>query len=414
MPIRAGSNNRILPANARASDVASKAVQEFLAAEQSRNYSAFRVQGYEGLLYNRMMQGPKCTCQATERQLASRLDIDGKASPGMINQMLTGEMTFTVSGYGASPKSQQEYNPLDALTSPRAPANKNQGQFDIYSADDSEFMPLHKFNESAFGDNGPVEPESIDDMVQDFDAGRMGMTDAHCHICYGTGFVGGYVPFNAHRVVLPINVMDLDLAEIDLTQRPWTSDVEEVTATITLPRYVLGLDCIRLMNGGKQVQAQFFLDGMPCDTMKLLRACDGRPHVLAAKTVNGKRHTVTHLELQLITSNQSPYFELPKLTKGSDTAKLEQLEPFTILLSANVPSVRSQDIIVERVFGKTLYVTDSNWHNTRNRNVIGWECQVRVLQPQEIYTMLPKRGRTLTKPPTSLMQHDNGRGNRRT
>lgn len=414
MPIREQSNNRILPANARASDVASKAVQEFLAAEQSKNYAAFRVQGVEGLLYNRMTQGPKCTCQATERQLGSRLDLDGKASPGMINQLLTGDLSFTVSGYGANPRSQQEYNPLDALTSPHAPSNKNQGQFDIFTADDSEFMPVHQFTTPDFGDNGPVEPESIDDMVQDFDAARMGMTDAHCHICFGTGFVGGYAPFTAYRVVVPINEMDLDLAEIDLTQRPWTSDIESVTMEITLPRYVIGLDCIRLMNGGEQVQAQFTLDGVSCDTIKLLRSCDGRRHVLGAIVAHGKRCTVTHLELQLITSDQSPYFELPRLTKGSDTAKLEQLEPFTILLSANVPSVRGQDIIVERMFGKTLYVTDSNWHNTRNRNVLGWECQVRVLQPQEIYTMLPKRGRTLTKPPTSLMQHDNGRGNRRT
>lgn len=414
MPIRESTNNRILPANARASDVASKAVQEFLAAEQSRNYSAFRVQGVEGLLYNRLMQGPKCTCQASERQLASRLDSEGKASPGLINQMLSGDLNFTITGssYGANPKSQEYYNPLDALTSPQAPKNKNQGQFEVFALSDDEFLPSLVVDKQDLGDNGPVDPETLDDMVQDFDVGRMGMTDSHCHVCYGTGFVGGYVPFHAYRVVQPVNELDLGLAELDLLPRPWTASVTEVSTSIVLPRFVIGMDCLRLMNGGDLVRAQFKIDGQPCNLISLLRACDGRAHVISA--VVDKPTTITHLELQLVTSDQSPYFELPKLTKGPDTAKLEQLEPFTILLSANVPSLRSEDIIVERMFGKTLYVIDSNWHNTRNRNVIGWECQVRVLQPQEIQTGLPKRGRTLSKPPTSLMQHDNMRGIRRT
>src|ERR1700737_3071847 len=127
MPVRNNSsNNRIIPANARAADVAAKAVKEILPVQQMRNMSAMRVQGYPAILYTHLTQGRKCTCQSTQKQLNSRLGLDGKAKPGVINEMLTGAMEFDVSPYGTS---STYTDPFSSVTSPCA-TNQYQGQFD--------------------------------------------------------------------------------------------------------------------------------------------------------------------------------------------------------------------------------------------------------------------------------------------
>jgi hypothetical protein len=131
------------------------------------------------------------------------------------------------------------------------------------------------------------------------------------------------------------------------------------------------------------------------------------PHVINVQLVNSE--VWTHLEIQFNVSKESAYFEFPKLKKGSDITKIDTTEPFNIILSPNIPSLRPLDIIVESTFGKCLVVQNSDWWNTRNRQVLGWECTVRVIQPQELYRILPVRGRVLTKNVTTNLVRTNQR-----
>jgi hypothetical protein len=411
MPVRDSSNNRILPANARASDVAAKAIQEILPAQQLRNFSAIRVQGYQGLLYTHLTQGKKCTCQAGQKALNSRLGVDGKAKPGLINELLTGQMVFEVGPYG----SRNSVNPFPDdpnAVSPYAP-DKHQGVFDVVAADTDDYLQAHVVQGEGFGDNGPINTDfDIESLVGDWDASHLGFTDATCAICFGHGFVGGYSPFHAQRIIRTVNEVNLGASIIDATQQPWVAKGPSFQFVQVLPFGAIGVDVFRVMNNHKPIAANFTIDGQAATVSSVVAFCDGKPHTITV-TLLGEP-VWTHMELQFITSDQSAYFELPKLNKGSDTSQLEQLEPFNVVISSNVPSVQSQDIIVESTFGKTLIVQNSNWWNTRNRDVLGWECQVRVLQPMELFTILPKRGRILSKPPTPLMQHDNSTGNYRT
>jgi hypothetical protein len=240
----------------------------------------------------------------------------------------------------------------------------------------------------------------------------MGFTDATCAVCFGTGFVGGYAPFNANRQVFTVNDVSLGASEIDLLSKPWTAEGLDFAFTITLPLGAIGIDVFRVMNNSRQINANFTVDGSTANPVILLQKCDGLPHLI--KVVFGKPEIWTHVEIQFIIGNESAYFEFPKLTKGSDTAQLEQLEPFQVLMSPNLPTLRPQDIITESVFGKALIVQNSNWWNDKNRNVLGWECQVRVLQPQELFNILPRRGRVMTKNQTPVMVHDNKNGTYRT
>lgn len=409
MPVKSSTNNRIIPANARASDVAAKAVKEIMAVQQARNLSAMRVQGYAAILYTHLKQGRKCTCQSSQKHLSSRLGFDGKAKPGVINELLTGQKTFDVTPYGSV---MPQDDPFSNVVSPDA-NNKYQGVFDVAASDPSDSQPARTGNGDIFGDNGPLNADfDIETLVGDFDASHLGLTDATCGVCFGHGFVGGYAPFSANRTVLTVDDVDLQASTIDFTKHPWSAESESFSFTTVLPYGALGVDSFRLLNNHLPVAANFTIDGNPADLVSVLKYCDGKSHQVVVTLPRSNEWT--HVELQFVTSDQSAFFEFPKLNKGSDTSLIEQLDPFSIIMSSNVPSLQSQDIIVESTFGKTLVVQNSSWWNDRDRNVLGWECQVRVIQPQELYGILPRRGRILTKNRTTVFAHDNQTGNYRT
>ena len=398
MPIRVSTNNTILPANARASDVAAKAIQEIAPVQQIRNYDAHRVQGFPAILYSQLGQGRKCSCQSGDKKLGARLDLDGKANPGLINELLTGAMTFSVTPYGSSPSPRDD--PFDTETSRLAPVNKHQGVFDIASHEVNGAPSNIEF-EDVFGDNGPLQNLTMDDIAGDYDASNMGATDAACAVCFGTSFIGGYSPFQAHRIVLTPNDVNLLDSEINLLHRPWSALSSGFNFTTILPHGAIGLDMFRVMNGKHPCSGVVFtVDGKTVNEVSLLGYCDGGPHLVM---VSFKKPTQwTHIEIQFFISVEVAYFEFPRMTRSQDTSLLEKTEPFQISISSNLPNLQVEDILVESTYGRALIVQTVNTWNTRNRDILGWECTVRPIQPQELYNILPRRGRVKTKPPTAL------------
>lgn len=409
MPVRQSNNNRILPANARASDVATKAIQEILPVQQMRYQSALRVQGFEGVLYNRLYQGPKCTCKSSQAHLASRLDASGKAKPGLLNELMVGQ-TFDVSAYGHR---EMQTDPFDSVVSPLAPTNKYQGVFDNVGLE-PDALPTRVVADADYGDNGPVSVEfDLDSLAADFDANTPGMTEASCAVCFGSGFVGGYVPLYGRRIVRTVDQVELQSIDaINAARTPWTASSQKFQFTEVLPYGAIALDTFRVMLDHKPIAANFTIDGSPVNEISILKYCDGRPHLIGVSFAD--RIEFTHVEIQFKTSTDDAFFEFPKLSKSSDISLLDSTEPFQIILSPLVPSVQVEDVFTDSVYGKTLIVQSVNTWNTRNRQTLGWECQVRVAQQPEIYNCLPRRGRIQTKPQTSNMVHDNSTGYRRT
>jgi hypothetical protein len=408
MPVKTSNNNRILPGNARAADVATKAIQEILPTQQMRYHSAFRVQGFEGVLYNRLYQGPKCTCKSTQKHLASRLDESGKARPGVINELMVGQV-FDVSAYGHSgPRN----DPFDSIVSPHAPVNKHQGVFDNVSRDPTS-LPARIVDED-FGDNGPVSVEfDIDTLAADFDANAPGMTEASCAVCFGSGFVGGYAPLYGKRIVRTVDQVELASTDvIDPARTPWVATTQKFKFTEVLPFGAVALDAFRVLLDHRPLPANFTIDGNHVNEISVLKYCDGKSHLI--EVLFSSEQTFTHVEIQFKTSTDNAFFEFPKLSKSSDISVLDNTEPFQIILSPLVPSVQVEDIFTDSTYGKALIVQSVNTWNTRNRQTLGWECQVRVAQTPEIYNYLPRRGRIQTKPQTSNMVHDNSTGYRRT
>lgn len=412
MPVRESSNNRILPANARAADVAEKAINEILDVQHRRYLSAFRPQGIETILYHRLNQGRKCTCNSAHKQVNSRLDESGKADLGTINELLTGVQEFTVSAYGSGDQRRLHNNEMN--TSPFAPVNKNQGVFDIVS---DEELPFARSPDSLdFGDNGPFNPETLDDLVGDFDVGVVGMQDAACSVCFGTGFIGGYAVHRGFRNVLTVTDVELASGDLDLSATPFTAVCTGFEVATALPAGALLCDAFTLWNGPNKIPFRLYIDEEPvANPAQTLRYCDGKRHLIrVAPYRDNTAFEFTHIEIQYALSNESSYFEFPKMSSSSDTALLDQTNPFNIVVSPDIPILLPRDVLRDCTTSKTLIVKNVNDWNTRNRRVLGWECEVRVLQPMELQTLLPHRRPLMTKNATGGMVRDNVTGPRRT
>ncbi len=404
MPVVNSSNFQVQSANARAADVAEKAIQEIMPEMQQRSMSAFRPQGVQCIHYNRLNSGRKCNCQSSQKQINGLLGQDGKADIGTINSLITGNTDFGVTPYNFN---QKRVTGDNASSSPLAPVNKFQGVFDVLS-DDTE-IPMADLlggRPSGVGDNGAVDAVTIDEMVSDFDAGSLGFTDVACPICFGTGYVGGFTPFHGHRQVL--TVMDLQLdpsGSLDLLKSPFVANASFFNVIVKLPRGAIGVDIFRVLNGSEPTGAVISIDGNTITSInQILTYCDGRQHLINATNLK----SFTHFEIQFSLSTESVYFEFPRRPSSANTALLEQTEPFQIILSPNLPAMDAQDIIVEQMLGKVLVVQNVNPWNSRERNVLGWEAMVRVIQPLELYRLLPGRGRTRLKDQATSLPKNNG------
>ncbi len=378
MPIidrRAG----LVPANSRNADVASKLLDDIMPVVQQKFAAAFRVQGIQAVLYNRLTQGRRCTCNTRNNTVAG-LSPDGKASTGAINRVLSGVTNFGVSDYKATPE--DDFNSFhDSPTSPNNAINQWLGDLNLVGSDDGGSNQVE--NESAVGDDGQFSPD-LENLFNEFDMSHLGVSDVSCPICFGAGYVGGYSMFRGNRQTL----VPTDFAtQSFLDPKTFELSPGVHTATLVFPLGASGVDAFRVFLNDKVVAAEFTIDGVSASNRRVLNWCDGKPHTLVVTT----QSAMTHMEIQFALSQDPVYFEIPKLTKTADISFLEQQEPFQIVMSPDVPLLQSMDLIAESQLGKILIVQTVNPWNTRNRSMLGHECMVRVAQPQELWRIMPFR-----------------------
>ena len=367
-----------MPTNVRAADVASRMVEQLVPLQQRRTAAAFRVQGLEAVLYNHLTSGRACSCKSSETQLVG-LDSDGKAPQGVINRMISGA-EFDVTPYTTKP---QKMAAEDGFYVEWA----NDDDAKRVGPDLSGSKVVQ--DEPGVGDAGAYDPANLDDIINSFDAVDVGFLDVACPICFGTSFVGGYTPYRTWRSVLV--PLDFDNQEfVDYTKTPWELPACKFSTSVVLPKGAVAVDSFRVFHNREQIHARVLIDGRPvASPVEALAFCDGRTHVLSFETSG----PMTHVELQFALSRESAYFEFPKLSRSSDRALLDSTDPFQIVMSPEVPQISSTDVIVESQTGRALLVGNVTPWQSRQRSGLGWECQVRVVQPQELYTLLPRRGK---------------------
>ena len=424
MPVILNTNNRILPNNSRIVDVSRKAIDRILPVQLRKYHNAFMVQGNQCVIYNRLNNGVKCGCKAKVNAVRTRLDENGKASPELINELLTGGGDFGILDYGSAiadaPNSREQPShnwtitdntrnkPVSVFTSTEPSDNTPivGSQLDVWDTDPNN-PNATTILDSGFGPNGPLgNDDELEDLIVDsdrFDQLGLGLRDCACSVCFGSGFVGGFQVFNGWRKVINFQWENLNLFDGVIN---YEDDIPSVTAThaafdIQLPKGAIGVDALKVWNYNRIKEASITVDGVQliCDS-DILPFFDGDTHQVDVYVLTDDP-TWTHIEIQVYQSEDFAYLDFPKMTKTSVQAKIESFQDVQLVVSPLVPLVRSLDVVADSTYNKIFQVKDSTWWNDKKRVILGWECNVRPTQPTELYSLLPKRNpiRTAQRPP---------------
>jgi hypothetical protein len=423
LPIKSRSNNRILPQNSRAVDVARRAMADLVPAQQRKYANAFEVNGHESVIYNRLSTGTPCSCMAHRQALGALLDEEGKMPQGTMNQLLTGGMQFRVNRYGERSGTREDLraargeDPVEANTeapqnNPLLPGARRLPDADYVAINLDDEVATTFENQDAEGINGNVRAQTIDDLVADFDT-DVSLSDSSCTVCYGTGFVGGFTVQGGWRLALSTQWENLEVTGlIEPNQTPHKFLAQEVVFTVVFPKGFVYLDAFRFWNNKERVTPhQVLLDNLAYTPQLFAALCDGREHTITVRSDHIPEYW-THLEIQVCQTTHASLLEFPKLTKGSDTTKLDPTQDVQLLASPLVPYLNPGDVIVESTNGKPFKINNTTPWNDRNRNVLGWNCNARVIQPEEMLALLPRR-RKLGQRTTNAVR-DNVDQNRRT
>lgn len=416
MPLLHRTNNRIVPANSRAVDVAKRSIKDIIPVQQRRYANAFEVQGYETIVYQRLWHGVACSCQNHRGVSASYLDRDGKMAPGAMDTLLSGGLPFAVNRYAARQPIRPDMRSVPSkFEDGQIMDGDDVGDNSFTIADDelNDVFATDISSEHQEGTNGPSDAEDLDDRSTIFD-GESDMNDTRCAICFGSGYVGGYAVLNGYRKVLHTNSPELTVLNgtKEYNKVPHAFMCSAVEFRTVLPKGAMSVDQFAVWNNDKMVWPDSIqIDGLPFSNALLLALCDGREHTLSLG-FDDELTYFTHVEIQLNLSRIKALFELPRMSQGTNEGLQDATNELSLNASPAIPALKKGDILVECTFGKALIVGSCNPWNDAQRNVLGWDVDTRVIQPSELVNLLPRR--QLTDQKSTYMVRDNMSGIRRT
>ena len=442
MPIKSHTNNRVLPTNSRAVDVAIATITAISDTQRLKYHNAFKVQGYEAILYHKLSCGTKCSCQNATASVAKRLDSTGEATEGFMNELLTGGLSFGVTRYGQRPADQpnhvQSSGEFDTPSPSKSalkqsPLGGNTTLFQIDQSADNDFdgalfeddtpYPVKPrvgshtdvfgvddedgattVVSSGIGPNGVVHDEDFTDIIPDSDfsdIGYMGAIERSCPVCFGTGYIGGFSVYNGWRTVLNHQSLTLSIpqeANLLFESVPIAIQSTQASWRVVLPFGALSVDAVNVWNGTELLMPKVYVDSvLLTNRTQLLPFCDGKSHEV--KIVFDDTSTFTHVELQVNQSDKVPYLDFPETTKSAYMHSMETMTDFTLAVSPIVPTIGPGDYIADSVFGKVYQVKSTSQKNDRRMTIFGWSCEVRVTQPKELVSLLPRRGLSVIPQP---------------
>lgn len=410
MPIKLAPTNRHHAKNSRLVDVAKSNIQAVIPIAQQLYDNALQVNGYEILVYNEMKTGRQCSCSRSVDigPSAPLLDEKGNATQEHIAELLEGS-SFKIKRYasrdGAFDGStiEKQHNILGDTTS--------HIQDDV-STGTSTLVDDH-MNMSEF-----------ETPLSSFDNGM-------CGVCFGTGYVGGFNILGGQRHIIEpdYGVDALSFVEVVKSELPYkwrfngealnfsltnTNDWGFIEWTMTLPYGLDSLDALRVFDNFislKTPKKLYWYNTLSTNWEPLLsetKYVDQIKYTILAD--KGKRvkfrlympggTEVTHIEFQYRLSSSNFFAEYPRLTETGDMSLMESMDAVQLVVSPLVIDLKPRDIIVDTVFGKYWKVTNSNYFNDVKRNVLGWDVNARLIQPNEVFRQLP------TRKPTAGFKHN--------
>ena len=279
--------------------------------------------------------------------------------------------------------------------------------FDIWATSPDVDAHASTIVAGGVGPNGPIgnwtpqngaasgNPDVFYDPVNlpyGFDS--LSLTDVGCPVCMGTGFVGGYAPITGRRVVLT--------AQSNGYSGPFDTTTEETIPTtglsggvewkVIFPRFVTGVDAIRIWNKTSPLYGQFYIDGDAITKPSMFadpKYCTGTEHTVRfVPTSSADRFT--HLELQWSIA-ESHYCDFPKISKSASSSFVDSTGDINVGFGPSLPLIRPFDVFTDSIVGKCWRVDNVTPHHTRSKFILSWDVSAVVAQPQEFINMLPVR-----------------------
>lgn len=389
------STRQLQPRNNGSVNVARSAIDHILPRAIRQYENALAVDGFPILYYRKRTTGLRCTCCGGQTPTGvlpmtpdnlepglTVLDSEGTGTQAFLDSMLHGSV-FSIDRYG-SRQSMVDANGGDnpQRSVPHSPLVQSKSTHNKSGDMDDPFVEQ-------------LEPTDVEDL---FDTGvennlAVATATTGCAVCLGTGWVGGYDPSNALRMVYDAQAPwsgDLTLDQTTTPNSLMLNNSETVFLSILLPAGVVGVEAFRVWNNRDQISdvAAFIDDNLPIDNT-LLPLCDGAYHKLTLVFQDVPKFT--HLELQFELGLAPVYADWSRLSYNENLQVPENLDSANLVISPSLPHVRIYDIVAESVYRKLWLITASNPAFDRERQIHGWEVTARLMQTYELPNLLPRR-----------------------
>jgi hypothetical protein len=316
------------------------------------------------------------------------LDAEGAGTQNFINSMLQGSV-FAIARYGSRQRMVDANggdNPQRSV--PHSPLVQS---LDIHNKSTDMDDPFAE----------QLEPNSPEDLFSNGIENNLAQATATtgCAVCLGTGWVGGYDPVNALRVVYDTQANWSGDIQLDRTQLPnrWTLNAgtnRVASVSILWPAGAVGIEALRIWDNRNQIkQAVVWIKAgetqrlQDLDVMSLFTGQQREMLLEFGPEVTG----FTHLEVQFEMAVQPVYADWSRLMYNENLQLVENLDSPSLVLSPSLPHVAMYDLVTESIYRKIWKINSSNPALDRERQINGWEVTARLLQTYELPWLLPRR-----------------------
>lgn len=392
-------HRNLQPRNNGSTNIARSAIDATLPRAIRQYENALSVNGFPIVYYRRRQTGLRCTCcggpnagglpAPTPDTLlpgVTVLDPEGAGTQNFIQSMLQGSV-FSIDRYGSRNRMVDANggdNPQRSV--PHSPLNQSLEIHNKSSDMDDPFVDQ-------------LEPEDPEDLFSNGVENNLAVATSTtgCAVCLGTGWVGGYDPSNALRIVYDTQAPWFGDVQLDNSVMPhrWTVNTSRTASLkILWPAGAVGIEAFRIWDNRTQIQQAFvWVKGQQRQALN-----DIDPQTL----FTGQQHQVdlefgpevtgfTHLEVQFEMGVQPIYAEWSRLMYNENLQLVENLDSPSLVISPSLPHVGLYDLVTESVYRKIWKINSTNPAFDRERQVNGWEVTARLLQTYELPWLLPRR-----------------------
>lgn len=207
-------------------------------------------------------------------------------------------------------------------------------------------------------------------------------SNSKCGICYKTGMQPGYVAYGKQRQLFTtLDILDLDGYYINRTLAPHTLEKQHEQAYITfktvIPKYFKTCG-ISIRDNCTEIQgATLYVNELPL-TRAVLDTYRGQELVFQVK-----EQQFTHCVIEFDMGIEKPKIDLSAEILTLDYNRIVPLGSFSIVISPNVLTLNNSDIVIIRTRSMGLKLNEVRPRQTSERLIMGWDCQARILQPNE-------------------------------